>query len=288
MLFGASGQLGSNLARALDTHAIACIPITRAQCDFSTVTRAQLATLMAQHSPTMVMNAAAFAAVDDAQKEQALARRVNAIVPHYLAELAREQDIKLVHFSTDYVFDGAHGAPYSEDATVNPINHYGLTKWEGEQAILATGAAGYIFRLQLLYQATGNSFFCRMRQLLAERETLRVAADQLSAPTSVADVIAALLAMLPRMDSGKIPVGVYHLAAEGYTSRHGFTCAIRDAMIARGMAVKTTQIEPIVSEEFPSPALRPKDARLSTEKLAALGIRLPHWHDGLDRVMEAV
>ena len=288
MLFGAGGQLGTSLAAAFNKASIPCIPVSRAQCDFAIATRESLAHLLAEHSPTLIINAAAYAAVDDAEKEKPLATQVNTAVPGMLAELCRHQDIPLIHFSTDYVFDGARGAPYAEDALTNPINHYGITKRNGEQLILNSGAVAYIFRLQLLYQATGNSFFCRMRQLLQERESLRVAADQLSAPTSVEDVTEAVIRLLPNVAKASVPTGIYHLAAGGYTSRHGFTVAIRDAMRARGIAVKTHSIEPIVSEEFPSPAMRPKDVRLSTEKLAAHGIRLPHWRDGLNRVIAAL
>jgi dTDP-4-dehydrorhamnose reductase len=287
MLFGASGQLGKSLTHALADAAIHCSALSRTECDFSTISHQELETLVDRHAPTIIINAAAWAAVDDAEKQRDETQKVNAQVPGWLAEIASKKNIRLIHFSTDYVFNGERGAPYREDAQTNPINYYGKTKLEGEQAIIKAGGA-HIFRLQLLYQATGNSFFCRMLKLLGERESLKVVADQISSPTTVADVARAIIRLLPLIAESKFPTGIYHMAAQGHTSRHGFACAMREAMIARGMKCQTSTIEPIVSEEFPAPAPRPKDTRLNTEKLALAGIALPHWRMSLNTVMDEV
>ncbi len=288
LLFGATGQLGASLAKAFAAQSIDCIALTRKDCDFAAVTKVELESLVKKHAPTLIVNAAAYAAVDDAEKHTNEARLVNGQVPGWLAEIAGKQNIRFVHFSTDYVFDGARGAPYAESAKTNPVNHYGKTKLDGERAIMRSRAKAYIFRLQLLYQETGNSFFCRMLQLLGERESLKVVADQIAAPTSVADVTHAVLQALPLIHYDTLSLGIYHMAASGHTSRHGFTCLMREEMLVRGMACKTEVIEPVVSEEFPTPAERPKDVRLNTDKLAAHGITLPHWRTSLKKVMDEV
>lgn len=285
MLFGATGQLGSSLVRATPGMEVTALP--RTACDFAKVTKTELQALVEKHAPTHIVNAAAWAAVDDAEKHREETRKVNAQVPGWLGQIAAKRDIRLVHFSTDYVFDGERGAPYGEEADTHPVNHYGITKLEGEEAILASGAKAVIFRLQLLYQATGNSFFCRMLKLLAERPSLKVVADQISAPTSVADVTQAAVALLPRIAAGELS-GIYHMAAQGHTSRHGFACAIREEMLLRDIPCAATALEPITSQEFPAPADRPKDTRLNTDKLAKTGIILPHWRTSLKTVMDEI
>ena len=286
LVFGAKGQLGKRLVEALSpSHPI--VALARAQCDFAAVTQDDIDRLVERHRPTLILNAAAFAMVDDAEKQKDLALRVNAVVPGFLARSAAKHEIKLIQFSTDYVFDGMVGAPYTETAATNPINHYGLTKLQGEHAILEALGDATIFRLQLLYDTLGNSFFCRMRALLEMQTQLKVVADQLSSPTPVAEVVEATARALPKVIAGALS-GIYHMACAGHTSRHGFACTIADAMRERHKPCAAHDIVPIVSEEFPSPALRPKDVRLATQKLAAAGIVLPHWRDGLNRVMDAV
>jgi dTDP-4-dehydrorhamnose reductase len=282
LVFGGNGQLGKQLAAALKAT-----PIFRARCDFAHATREDIEALLLKERPALILNAAAFAAVDDAEKQKPLATRVNATVPGWIAEIAARQRIPFIHYSTDYVFDGEQGAPYAEGARTNPINHYGASKCEGEQRILSANPQAAIFRLQLLYDAQGNSFFCRMRALMKEKSELKVAADQLASPTPVGDVVTATMQAVPLVLTQKLH-GVYHMVSGGFTSRHGFVCAMREELLRRELPCATESLLPIVSEEFPTPAPRPKDVRLRSDALAAAGIILPHWRDGLTRVMDAV
>lgn len=286
LLFGATGQLGRRLQALAAAQNISCTALSRKDCDFLRVSRKELEQLVNTYKPTVIINAAAFTAVDEAEKNPAEADRVNSEVPGWLAAIAHQKKIPLLHFSTDYVFDGARGAPYAEDAKPNPLNRYGEGKLAGERAVLAAHPGAYIFRLQWLYDAEGKNFLRTMRKLMAEQEGLRVIADQLGTPTAAGDAARAVLAALPLIREGKLAPGIYHLVAGGHTSWHGFACAILEGLQARAASVATKTIEPIVSAEYPLPAPRPRDARLSPEKLARAGISLPHWRDGLANAME--
>lgn len=283
LVFGATGQLGTQLVHALKHEQQSVVTVSRAQCDFSQATSADISALIAKHQPKHVVNAAAFAAVDQAENHQALATRVNAEVPEWIAAAAFANKAHYVQYSTDYVFDGEHGASYAETMPTHPINHYGFSKREGELRVLSAHRGAYILRLQLLYDVVGNSFFHRIRAAMEQQKQLHVVADQLASPTPVEDVVQATLAFLSKPS---IAAGIYHVSSSGFTSRHGFACAIRDELLARRLPCVVSAIEPVVSEQFPSIARRPKDVRLNTEKLASVGITMPHWRDGLKRVME--
>lgn len=265
LVLGATGQLGARLAQRPGS-----IAIDRATCDLATLTPAHIDALLAQHQPTHLINAAAYTAVDKAEQEEALAMQVNAVAPLLLAEAAKRHSIPFLHCSTDYVFDGATG-PYSEQARPNPLNAYGRSKLAGDEGVLAAG--GRVFRLQWVFDATGRNFLTTMRKLLAERTQIAIVADQLGAPSFAGHVAQALIA------ARDVPQGLYHLVPQGHTSWHGFACAIAQAL---GSAVP---IAPITSAEYPTPAARPKDARLDASKLAALGIAMPHWREGLKEAL---
>ena len=286
LLFGATGQLGKRLSQHLSQRQIPLVPISRATCDFASASAAQIDTLIAHHKPQCVINEAAYARVDDAEKERALVTRINAEVPGLIAAACAKHQAQLIHYSTDYVFDGERAAPYGEDDTTNPINHYGASKRAGELAVLRAHPNAYVIRLQLLYDATGNSFFQRIAARMQQDSLLKVAADQIASPTPVTDVVNATLHFYERLMKNPPASGIYHMVSAGFTSRHGFACAIREALKDAKKPCMTEQTAPIVSEEFPSPAPRPKDLRLKSDKLTALGIQLPHWRDGLKRVME--
>lgn len=271
LIIGARGMLGSRLVEACAARGIACIPITRAECDLATLDAATMDGLIAQHAPSHIINAAAFTAVDAAESQQELAIALNATAPAIIASAAQKHGIPCIHFSTDYVFDGAFAEPYSEEMPTRPLNQYGASKLAGEQAALAAGAT--VFRVQWLYDIRGTNFLMHMTKLLASRDTLRIVADQWGAPTwakSVADLV------LNQLDTAP---GLYHLAAGGFTSWHGFTCAIHAAMPSPA----THSILAITTAEYPLAATRPLDTRLTSNHPP---LPMPHWQTDLQQAMK--
>lgn len=278
VLFGVNGQLGHCLLNRFTDAGYEVTGIDRAQCDFATATAKEIAVIIRAVEPQLVVNAAAYTAVDLAENETALAMRINAEIPQMMAHACAEQSVPFLHFSTDYVFDGARGAPYREDVATNPINAYGASKLAGEVGVAKHG--GYIFRLQWVYANRGKNFFLTMKKLLAERDEVRVVADQLGAPSHAAQIAAAVVVAAPRIIAGDIPQGMYHLAASGHTSWHGFACAIAEASGC------SPRVVPILTSEYPQAAARPKDTRLDTGALASYSITMPHWCDGLALAMK--
>jgi len=277
LLFGANGQLGARLTTAFTDAGYEVTALDRAACDFATADAKKIDTILRAVDPAVIVNAAAYTAVDKAEQEQALAQRVNAEVPSLLAAAAQAQHVPLIHCSTDYVFDGG-SAPYAENAPKRPLNVYGESKRAGEEAVLQSG--GYVFRLQWVYDRQGRNFYRTARKLLTERSELSIVADQIGAPSSARDIAGAMVDAAAAIRAGTLPPGAYHLAARGHTSWHGFACAI--AALAQSKAV----IAPITSAEYPLPAARPTDTRLDTSLLARHGITLPHWREGLKALME--
>lgn len=273
VLFGVHGMLGGRLNDALTAAGYEVTGIDRARCDFETATAKDIAIILRAVEPQLVINAAAYTAVDMAESEPARAMRINAEMAGIIAHAAAEQATPSLYFSSDYVFDGQRGAPYDENAASNPLNIYGQSKRAGELAVLGHG--GHVMRLQWVYAAAGTNFFTRMRDLLAAREEVRVVADQLGAPSHAWHVAQAVVRAVPRIIRGQIPHGVYHLTAMGHTSWHGFACAIARASNSKANVV------PLTSAEYPVPAARPADARLDSSALASLGIAMPHWREGV-------
>lgn len=273
VLFGSNGQLGARLLTALESAGYEVTAIDRARCDFATATAKDIAVIIRAVEPALVINAAAYTAVDQAEAEPELAMRINSEVPAMIAVACAEQHAPLIHFSTDYVFDGLGGAPYHAKATTNPLSVYGRSKLAGERSVVTQG--GYVFRLQWVYDVRGKNFFLTMRRLLREREEVRVVADQLGSPSYAPHIANAVVEALPKIFSKQVPPALYHLTAEGHTSWHGFACAIAESM---GVA---TRVMPIVTAEYPTQAQRPKDCRLDCSALASYGITMPHWREGL-------
>lgn len=239
-------------------------------------------------APDVIVNAAAYTAVDQAESEPAACRAVNATAPGVLAREAARLGALLVHYSTDYVFDGSGTAPWAEAAATGPLSVYGQTKLEGEQAIQAAGARHLIFRTSWVYAARGGNFAKTMLRLARERDRLAVVDDQRGAPTGaelIADVTAHAVraaAQRPELD------GVYHLAAAGETSWHGYASFVIDHARRAGVELKVAAgaIAAVPSTAFPAPAPRPKNSRLSTHKLqAAFGLALPPWQHGVVRML---
>ena len=255
LVTGRNGQVGWELARALAPlgEITSC---DRAQLDLSDPGRIVSVVLAAR--PDVIVNAAAYTTVDRAESEPELARAINATAPGILAEEARRSGALLVHYSTDYVFDGAKPVPYTEDDAANPLNVYGRTKLEGERAVRDSGCRHLIFRTAWVYGPRGRNFLLTMLRLAKEGAELRVVDDQIGAPTSSAAIAEATARVLSQAPEAS---GLYHLTAAGQTSWCGFAGAI---MKKAGLRVKTT---PIPSSEYPTPARRPLNSVLSNEKL---------------------
>jgi dTDP-4-dehydrorhamnose reductase len=238
--------------------------------------------------PQVIVNAAAHTAVDRAESEPEQAERINGEAPGVLAEAARDCNALLVHYSTDYVFDGTGTTPWHENDAPGPLSVYGRSKALGERNILAAGCDHLIFRTSWVYAARGGNFARTMLRLACERERLSVIDDQFGAPTGaelIADVTAQAIARLQR---GLAEGGVYHLAPEGETTWHGYACHVidhaRTRQPDRGWKVKT--IEPIPTSAFPTPATRPHNSRLDTTRLqAAFGVHLPPLQVGVERML---
>lgn len=276
LLFGANGQVGHRLKELLGDD---CIALTRVECDLTQLNEKQARALIESYEPDAIINAAAYTAVDTAEQDDDTAMLVNATAPGILARAAG--NIPFIHFSTDYVFNGT-GAPYGETASCDPINRYGLSKWRGEEQVLAAAGRSFIFRLQWVYDTRGSNFLLTMQRLLRERTVLKVVADQLGAPTSALSIAHAIAQALPLMLEGTLTPGIYHLASKGHTTWHGFACAIATGLHDR----KTEVIEAITTPEYPTPAARASDTRLDCSALARHGIALPHWRESYAALME--
>ena len=290
LLLGADGQVGWELRRALLPlgHVIAC---GRAQADLAHVDAARAA--VREHAPDVIVNAAAYTAVDRAEEESDLARRVNSDAVAMLAEEAQRSDAWMVHYSTDYVYDGTKSSPYVETDATNPVNAYGASKLQGDAAIGAAGCRHIIFRTCWVYAVRGHNFPKTMLRLAQTRDDLRVVSDQASAPTSaelIADVTAHALAQALKAPAGA-PAGeggIYHLAAAGETSWYGFACRVLELAAMRGfdLKVRGAQVAPVASADYPSAAKRIANSRLATDKLrSTFGLSLPTWEVLIERFM---
>ncbi len=284
LLTGSSGQVGGELARSLLPLGEVLTP-GRLALDLSRPET--VAPFLRQQRPRLVVNPAAHTAVDKAESEPALALAVNA---DSVAELARgcaEIDALLVHYSTDYVFDGSKPSAYEVDDIANPVSVYGRSKLAGEQAIAAAGCRYLILRTSWVYGTRGKNFLLTMLKLARERQSLRVVADQFGAPTSsrlIADTTAQLLA---RIDEGATPSApLLHLTGAGRTSWHGFASAIVEIGAPLGLC-KAVPVEPLTTADYPTPAARPANSSLSLTAIEqAYGLRLPHWETSLGQCLQ--
>jgi dTDP-4-dehydrorhamnose reductase len=274
LLTGPTGQIGSALLDTLPSLG-EVVPLDRSELDLSrpdTVRAAVRAT-----RPDVIVNAAAYTAVDQAEREESLAFRVNRDGPAVLAEEAAKLGALLVHFSTDYVFDGHKTTPYVEDDIPNPLNVYGKSKLAGERAIVSGGCRYLILRTSWIYGPQGRNFMLTILRAAKERSELRVVDDQVGTPTSSLAIARATVELL----HGR-PAGVYHLSAAGKTTWCGFA---REILARAGTA---TRVLPIRSEEYPAAARRPHNSLLDNSRLqTAFGVRLRPWEEQLDEVMAA-
>ena len=290
LLFGGNGQVGHELRRSL--RALGDVVVTTrsgelpegARCEVADFDRPDtLAELVERVAPAIVVNAAAYTAVDKAEDDADAAFRTNAEAPGVLARACALRDIPFVHYSTDYVFDGQGSRPYREDDQTAPLGVYGASKLAGEDAIRAAGDRHLILRTAWVYGRHGHNFMKTMLRLGADRDELRVVADQVGTPTPaalIADVTAELLGLRDA------PSGTFHLTPRGETSWHGFAEAIFAEAMARGLIARAPKLIPIATSDYPTRARRPAYSCLDIGKVEAhVGRRLPDWADSLRRVL---
>jgi dTDP-4-dehydrorhamnose reductase len=286
LLLGKDGQLGWELQRSM-----AClgevVSLGRDEADLSQP--ATLAAVVAHYAPQVIVNAAAYTAVDKAEADTATAHAVNAQSPMALAQAAKACNALLVHYSTDYVFDGSGASAWLETDTTAPLNVYGASKLAGEQAIVDSQCRHLIFRTSWVYAARGGNFAKTMLRLAQERETLSVINDQFGAPTG-ADWLADMTAhaiVQASADSNKL--GLYHAVAAGETTWHGYASEVIAHAKQLGYSIKATQLNAVATSAFPTPAIRPGNSRLNTEKLQqTFGISCPRWEKGVYRMMKEI
>ena len=290
LLFGGNGQVGHELRRSL--RALGDIVVTTRSGKLPDDTRCEvadfdgpeaLAELVERVAPAIVVNAAAYTAVDKAEDDAEAAFRANAEAPGVLARACAARGVPFVHYSTDYVFDGQGSRPYREDDPTAPLGVYGASKLAGEDAIRAAGGQHLILRTAWVYGRHGHNFMKTMLRLGADRDELRVVADQVGTPTPAA-LIADVTAELLRLQDA--PSGTFHLTPRGETSWHGFAETIFAEAVARGLIARVPKVIPIATSEYPTRARRPAYSCLDIGKVEAhVGRRLPDWSDSLRRVL---
>lgn len=293
LVLGANGQVGRELLRAL-------VPLGQVVATTRSGTLADgtpcetadfdcpeaLPALLDRLQPQAVVNAAAYTAVDRAEQEPEAAFRANAQAPGVIARWCAQAGVPLVHYSTDYVFDGQGARPYREDDATAPLGVYGASKLAGEQAVRDAGGSHLILRTAWVYAAHGKNFLRTMLRLADERDALRVVADQLGSPTSAA-LIADVTAQLLQRDV--LPTGTWHLTASGQTSWHGFAEAIVTQAHAMGLLARAPRVLPIATRDYPTPAKRPAYSVLDNRKLQQdFSVVLPDWQLGLQQVLQEI
>jgi len=297
LVTGARGQVGTELARELAGR-VEVIAHDRGTLDLADP--AQIAARVREARPDLIVNAGAYTAVDKAETDAEAARAVNAVAPGVLGEEARRANALLVHFSTDYVFDGTKRSPYVESDATNPLGVYGRTKLEGERAIAAAGCRHVILRTSWVYGPHGKNFMLTMLRLAEGRDELRVVDDQRGAPTSSRALARLVRELLDRngdldeiaraeVDECAERGGLYHATAAGETTWYGFAQAIFNEMGRRRRGARIPRLVPITTREYPTPARRPANSVLSNARLHdAFGVSIPDWRRGLEESVSAL
>lgn len=288
LVTGSAGQVGSEVVRRMQGRA-EVIAHDRRTLDLAQPD--QIVARVREARPDVIVSAGAYTAVDLAEKEAALAHQVNGVAPGILADEAKRLGAVLIHFSTDYVFDGTKDSPYVETDATSPVNAYGASKLAGERAIAATGCAHATLRTSWVYGPHGKNFMLTMLRLAATRDELRVVDDQRGAPTSSLQLGQLTRELVDNeLEAIRAKSGVYHATAAGATTWFGFAQAIFEAVARRrGAGFRTPRLVPIPSSEYPTPARRPANSVLSNERLAAqLGVRLGDWRSALEEAVSAL
>jgi dTDP-4-dehydrorhamnose reductase len=281
LVTGVNGQVGHALQQAFTKHAVDIVALDRSQLDLTDLSA--IRRVVQNIEPDLIINPAAYTAVDKAESEPELAYAINATAPQALAEQAAKLNARLIHFSTDYVYAGNKQGVYIESDPTQPLSIYGKSKLAGEEAIRATGIPHLIFRTSWVYGAYGKNFMNTILRLAAERDELRVVADQFGAPTSSNSIAQAVLTAI---DTWQQQTGTYHLVNFGETSWHGFAQAIVEEYAKLAMLpslkVSAQHIHAITTQDYPTPAVRPANSRLHCEKLKQdFGVTLADWRVAL-------
>lgn len=273
-----NGQIGSALA---ELYGDGATQLTRADIDFATASQKDFYKICAAHQPDVIINTIAYTKVDQAEKERELAKLVNSDVLALLAAAAKEYNALLVHYSTDYVFNGNGDKAWQESDPTQPINHYGATKLWGEKVTEASGCKHLIFRVSWVYDADHHNFLNTMLRLASEKEELSIVDDQIGAPCYACGIASATKQVLDALDSN-VPSGVYHMCYGGETSWKNFAEAIFAAAKEHGQTFTLQNIKATTTASYPTPALRPQNSRLDCSKLKeTFGVTLPDWKEGL-------
>ena len=288
LVIGKNGQLGQDLVAKLRVIREP-IALGRSECDLGN--SEQVRAVVRSCRPDVIINAAAYTAVDRAESEPELAHLINAAGPQILAEEARRLGALLLQYSTDYVFDGTQSGPYSELDSVCPINVYGRTKAEGEAAITASGCRHLIFRTSWVFSDHGTNFLLTMLKLAKDRDELRIVSDQVGAPTLTESIAQASIEALTVLEKSPTPdalYGIYHMTASGETSWFGFAGEIF-RLAAEASSARVPKLRPISTIEYPTPARRPLNSRMSCNKLRLnFGVSLPSWQAGVQVAMSSL
>ena len=291
LLTGKNGQLGFELQRALAPLG-QLFAIDQQECDLANPDA--IRALISEVQPDLIVNPAAYTAVDRAESEPEIATAVNATAPAVMGEEARRTGAWIIHYSTDYVFDGTSNRPYLETDPTNPLNVYGLTKRDGDVALQAACPDHLIFRTSWVVGAHGNNFAKTMLRLAAEREELSIVADQFGAPTSaalLADITAHIVGRAQREGRESLPYGLYNLTASGVTTWHGYACFVLEQAIKNGIALKVMpeRVKAITTADYPLPAKRPENSQLDNGLFrSTFGFELPTWQDGINHILQQI
>lgn len=285
LVTGAKGQLGTEILRQAEAQGFSHMGVDLPEWDITSQERVN--TLIASYGPIVVVNAAAYTQVDRAEAEPDAAWAVNADAPKYLAEACSLQDVPLIHISTDFVFDGTATRPYTEEDPIGPLSVYGTSKAAGEAHVRERLDRHLIVRTSWLYGVYGNNFVKTMLRLATERETLRVVNDQMGCPTCAADLAAALLVLCKAVyGAPTVAWGTYHYCGEGVTSWYGLAKAAIE-MAADRLPITMKTIEPIATEQYPTPAARPAYSALNCSKIRrAFGITPRPWRESLQETID--
>lgn len=296
LLLGKNGQVGWELQRSLASlgTVVALDRQSSSHLNGDLNDLEALAATVRTLKPDVIVNAAAYTAVDMAESEEALAARINPEAPGVLAREAAAIGAWLIHYSTDYVFDGSGETPWTEEAPTSPLSAYGRTKRDGETAIAKSGARAVVLRTSWVYAARGHNFAKTMLRLAKVRDSLSVVADQFGAPTGaelIADVTAYIIRQIFSLADSNHRAGTYHLTAAGETSWHGFAQLVLGYASSRGCALKLAadQVRAISTEDYPATALRPRNSRLDLAKIEKVfNLKMPPWQQGVQRMLDEI
>ncbi len=286
LLFGKNGQVGNELCQTLLSIG-EIIALDRSSVDLENTDA--LIQVLEANPVDVIVNAAAYTAVDKAESEENRAFQINEKAVGVMAAYAKRKNVLLVHYSTDYVFDGNKQSPYEEDDIPNPLNTYGKSKWAGEKAILQSGCFHLIFRTSWVYSYHGHNFIKTIWRLGKERDALNVVTDQIGSPTSAELIADITTKAITAFYAKTLPEGIYHLTASGQTSWHNLACYLMKKAHEAKMPMKLSpeRIKAISTEEYPLPALRPKNSRLNNFKLSQkLNFAIPEWSYHVDRLID--